>query len=214
MNEFALPHRHGEKNIGSLKAELSRHSRFTATAEIFKQLSDPTRLQIFWLLCHQEECVINIAALLDMSSPAVSHHLRSLHDSGLITSMRDGKEVYYKAAETKTSALLHKSLEQVMEIACPENAVDYNRSTREIVQHIHEYLLKHLGDRVNVFIFVNNGDFITEAIRRILFIKPVTINNFILQGLYIKVMAKRVFAFMPKINIKIIDPGWSHISSW
>ena len=150
MNEFALPHRHGEKNIGSLKAELSRHSRFTATAEIFKQLSDPTRLQIFWLLCHQEECVINIAALLDMSSPAVSHHLRSLHDSGLITSMRDGKEVYYKASETKTSALLHKSLEQVMEIACPENAVDYNRSTREIVQHIHEYLLKHLGDRVTI----------------------------------------------------------------
>ena len=150
MNEFALPHQHGERNIGSLKAELSKNTRFSITAEIFKQLSDPTRLQIFWLLCHQEECVINIAALLDMSSPAVSHHLRSLHDSGLISSRRDGKEVYYKAAVTETCELLHESVEQVMEIACPEKAVDYSSSTEKIIHHIHEYLVEHLADRVTI----------------------------------------------------------------
>ena len=150
MNEFALPHQHGEKNIGSLKAELSKNTRFSATAEIFKQLSDPTRLQIFWLLCHQEECVINIAALLNMSSPAVSHHLRSLHESGLISSRRDGKEVYYKAAETETCQLLHESVEQVMEIACPEKAVDYSSSTEEIIHRIHAYLVEHLADRVTI----------------------------------------------------------------
>lgn len=150
MNEFTLPHKHGEKNIGCLKAELSKNTRFSTTAEIFKQLSDPTRLQIFWLLCHQEECVINIAALLDMSSPAVSHHLRSLHDSGLISSRRDGKEVYYKAAETETCELLHESVEQVMEIACPEKAVDYSSSTEEIIHCIHEYLVEHLADRITI----------------------------------------------------------------
>lgn len=150
MNEFPLPHQHGEKNIGSLKAELSKNARFSTTAEIFKQLSDPTRLQIFWLLCHQEECVINIAALLDMSSPAVSHHLRSLHDSGLISSRRDGKEVYYKAAETEACELLHESVEQVMEIVCPEKAVDYSSSTEVIIHHIHEYLVEHLADRVTI----------------------------------------------------------------
>lgn len=150
MAEFVLPHRHGEKNIGSLKAEILKNARFCTTAEIFKQLSDPTRLQIFWLLCHQEECVINIAALLDMSSPAVSHHLRSLHDCGLISGRRDGKEVYYKAAETETCELLHESVEQVMEIACPEKAVDYSRSTEEIIHRIHEYLVAHLADRVTI----------------------------------------------------------------
>ncbi len=150
MNEFVLPHQHGEKNIGSLKAELSKNARFSTTAEIFKQLSDPTRLQIFWLLCHQEECVINIAALLDMSSPAVSHHLRSLHDSGLISSRRDGKEVYYTAAETEACELLHKSVEQVMQIVCPEKAVDYSRSTQEIIHRIHAYLLEHLVDRITI----------------------------------------------------------------
>ncbi len=150
MNKCKLPHQHGGKNIGSIKAELSKTARFSHTAEMFKQLSDPTRLQIFWLLCHQEECVINIAALLDMSSPAVSHHLRSLHDSGLITGRRDGKEVYYKVPETKACDLLHKTLEQVMEIACPEKAVDYNGSAEKIIHRVHEYLVEHLADRVTI----------------------------------------------------------------
>ena len=88
--------------------------------EIFKQLGDTTRIRIFWLLCHCEECVINIAAILDMSSPAVSHHLRPLRSSGLIVSRREGKEVYYQAADTSRSRLLHQMIEQVMEIACPK----------------------------------------------------------------------------------------------
>ncbi|MBQ3928684.1 MAG: winged helix-turn-helix transcriptional regulator, partial [Clostridia bacterium] len=70
-------------------------------AEAMKQLGDPSRLRIFWLLCHCEECVINIAAATDMTSPAVSHHLRLLKGAGLITSRRDGKEMYYRAADTE-----------------------------------------------------------------------------------------------------------------
>ncbi len=150
MKEFTLPHSHGEKNIVGLKSELSKEMSFSAAAAIFKQLSDRARLQIFWLLCHQEECVINIAALLDMSSPAVSHHLRSLHDSGLISGRRDGKEVYYKVAESRECDLLHKTVEQVMEIVCPEKSIDYNGSTEEIIRRIHEYLLGHLADRITI----------------------------------------------------------------
>ena len=150
MNEFRLPHRHGEKNIGNIKSELLKNARFSAAAEIFRQLSDPTRLQIFWLLCHQEECVINIAALLDMSSPAVSHHLRSLHDSALITGRRDGKEVYYKVSDTEECDLLHQTVEEVMEIVCPEKSVDYNSSAEEIIHCIHAYLLEHLAERITI----------------------------------------------------------------
>ena len=73
---------------------------FRTLADIYKELGDESRLRIFWLLCHCEECVINIAALTNMSSPAVSHHLRLLKTSGLIVSRRDGKEMYYKAADT------------------------------------------------------------------------------------------------------------------
>ena len=56
------------------------------------------------------ECVINISAILGMSSPAASHHLRSLRDSRLIVSRRAGKEVYYKASDTEESLLLQKLL--------------------------------------------------------------------------------------------------------
>jgi DNA-binding transcriptional ArsR family regulator len=54
-----------------------------------------------------------------MSSPAVSHHLRQLKASGLITSRREGKEVYYTASQTKEAQLLHVFIEQIMEVACP-----------------------------------------------------------------------------------------------
>ena len=75
-------------------------------------------MRIFWLLCHCEECVQNIAAMMNMSSPAISHHLRPLKASGLITSRREGKEVYYRAADSQQTKLLHIMMEQVMKINC------------------------------------------------------------------------------------------------
>ena len=120
MAEFILPHEHGEeKGMVKIKNNLSNNESFITVADLFQQLSDPTRIRIFWLLCHYEECVINISAILEMSSPAVSHHLRPLKNSGLIVSRRDGKEVYYRAADTEECRLLHKMIEEVMEIKCP-----------------------------------------------------------------------------------------------
>lgn len=89
-------------------------------SDIFKLLADSSRVRIFWLLCHCEQCVVNISLLTGMTSPAVSHHLRQLRDSGLIVSRRDGKEVYYKAAATEQVRLLHIMIEKTMEISCPE----------------------------------------------------------------------------------------------
>lgn len=120
MTDERLPHHHGnDEECGHLREQLERAGDFKVVADVFKQLSDTSRVRIFWLLCHFEECVINISALVDMSSPAVSHHLRQLRASGLITSRREGKEVYYRAADTEQSRLLHLAIEKTMEIACP-----------------------------------------------------------------------------------------------
>ncbi len=118
MTKTSLPHDHGQ-SIEQDLAQMPDLTLFQTVADIFKQLGDGSRIRIFWLLCHCEECVINISSMVDMSSPAVSHHLRQLKTSGLITSRREGKEVYYKAADTEQAKFLHHVIEQVMEITCP-----------------------------------------------------------------------------------------------
>lgn len=121
MENGKLPHEHGTRAASErIKKELGNMEKFQLVADIFKQLGDTTRVRLFWLLCHCEECVINISAMLEMSSPAVSHHLRILRGSGLIVCRREGKEVYYQAADTQQSQLLHKMIEQVIEVTCPE----------------------------------------------------------------------------------------------
>ena len=121
MKDLHLPHHHGEETqLPALRRELEKTDKFQIIADVFRQLGDATRVRIFWLLCHCEPCVDNISAMMDMSSPAVSHHLRALKSSGLIISRREGKEVYYRAADTAQARLLHQMIERVMEIACPE----------------------------------------------------------------------------------------------
>ena len=93
---------------------------FTASAELFKLMSDGTRIKLFWLLCHCEECLLNLSAMMEMSSPALSHHLKLLRTCGLITSRRDGKEVYYHAADNLQANALHHMIEQIAELSCPQ----------------------------------------------------------------------------------------------
>ena len=124
MNTIETLHNHGtSKELEKTLARLETVKDFEIIADLFKLLSDSSRVRIFWLLCHCEECVINISALVGMSSPAVSHHLRLLKDSGLITSRREGKEVYYTAVESKEAQLLHAFIEQIMEVACPADGI-------------------------------------------------------------------------------------------
>lgn len=121
MKNMPLPHEHHTVAAApKLREKLAQTADFQRTAEAFRQLGDASRLRIYWLLCHCEQCVINISALVQMSSPAVCHHLRQLKNSGLIVSRREGKEVYYKAADTEQSKLLHRAIERVLTIACPQ----------------------------------------------------------------------------------------------
>lgn len=117
-----LPHDHGHgSNENQLQEHMPKQWEFAYIANIYKQMDDEKRIKIFWILCHVEECVANLAAMMDMSSPAVSHHLSKLKSAGLIVSKRNGKEVYYRAAETKEAELLHRMIEALVDISCPVN---------------------------------------------------------------------------------------------
>ena len=118
MKKLDLPHNHGQ-NITIALAQLPTVEDCEMVAEIFKQLSNGTRLRILWLLCHCEECVSNISAAMKMSDPAVSHHLKTLKNTGLIVSRREGKEIYYKLADTQVAKYIHQICEEIFEIKCP-----------------------------------------------------------------------------------------------
>ena len=117
-----LPHDHGNSVYSeNLTEKMPSLDGFSAASDIFKLLGDASRVKLFWILCHTEECVTDLAAMMDMSAPALSHHLRFLKASGLILSRREGKEVFYKSADTELAAMLHHIIEDVVEIACPES---------------------------------------------------------------------------------------------
>lgn len=87
---------------------------FEETSLLFQLLNDATRLQIFWILCHSEECVYNIARLINISSPLVSFHLRFLKQEKIIVSKRIGKEVHYKLADTKIASILKETVTKLI----------------------------------------------------------------------------------------------------
>lgn len=125
MSQIKIPHQHG--SLTEILSVMPKTTDFLGAADLFRQLGDGTRLQILWLLSHSEQCVLNIAAAVEMSAPAVSHHLKGLRQSGLIVSRRAGKEVYYKLADTKEAHLLHHMIDALFEITCPKG------------EHNHEY---------------------------------------------------------------------------
>ncbi|MBP3338984.1 MAG: winged helix-turn-helix transcriptional regulator [Lachnospiraceae bacterium] len=134
MSQIHLPHNHNTDTNNMLE-QLPDSSDFQIIPELFKQLSDINRIKIFWLLCHCEECVINISAMMEMSSPAVSHHLKNLKSAGLIVSRREGKEVYYKAADTKQVEIMHNMIESLVDVTCPKTCF--------VKEHMKENHCKH-----------------------------------------------------------------------
>ena len=118
MEHLHLPHDHGRQTAHILE-HLPSVQELQPVSDLFKQLSDSTRVRIFWILCHCEECVINLSAMMGMSSPAVSHHLRQLKAADLVVCRREGKEVYYKAAEHESARTLHDMIETLLAMTCP-----------------------------------------------------------------------------------------------
>ena len=109
-----------DHDITQILNQSKKTEDFQKISDILGKMSDPRRVQIFWILCHCEECVADLAEMTEMSSPAVSHHLRVLKECGLIESRRDGKEVCYRAAGSPLSALMHTVTEEIMAVSCPD----------------------------------------------------------------------------------------------
>ncbi|MCX6089788.1 MAG: metalloregulator ArsR/SmtB family transcription factor [Atribacterota bacterium] len=84
--------------------------------DIFKVLADDTRLKIVYGLLQEELCVCDLANILDMTPPAVSHHLKILRMSRLVKHRREGKMAFYSLDDEHIACLIENALLHCQEL--------------------------------------------------------------------------------------------------
>lgn len=102
--------------LKQIKARLAEKKLFLLLAETFQALGDSSRVQIVWSLTQGELCVGEIADLLEMSQPAVSHHLRTLRNLHLVKVRKDGRTSYYSLDDEHIERLLSEGISHVEDL--------------------------------------------------------------------------------------------------
>ena len=65
-------------------------------ASKFQALSDPNRVRLLSMISARGEvCACELVGVLDLSQPTISHHLKVLHEAGLLTRERRGRWIHY-----------------------------------------------------------------------------------------------------------------------
>jgi ArsR family transcriptional regulator len=113
--EICEVHYVDEDKVRKVKASMVGEEVGLALSEIFKILGDPTRVKILYALAREELCVCDIAALLGMSLPAISHHLRLLRNLRLVKHRKVGRIVYYSLDDDHVKELLEVGIEHARE---------------------------------------------------------------------------------------------------
>ena len=97
---------------------MKQHSKelLFGLSEFYKIFGDPTRLRILDLLLNKPLCVNEISEKIDVSQSAVSHQLKILRLSNLVTTDKIGKNVYYKISDDHIKVILKYGLEHISEV--------------------------------------------------------------------------------------------------
>ncbi|HZA60901.1 MAG TPA: metalloregulator ArsR/SmtB family transcription factor [Actinomycetota bacterium] len=75
-------------------------------ADALKVLADPARLRLLsFVAARPEACVCDLTEPMGLSQPTVSHHMKVLHEAGLVERERRGKWVYYRARPERLQGL-------------------------------------------------------------------------------------------------------------
>ena len=69
------------------------------TAVIFKAFCDENRIKILQILKDGEKCACRLLEALNITQPTLSHHMKTLLDSGIVNGRKEGKWMYYSISE-------------------------------------------------------------------------------------------------------------------
>jgi ArsR family transcriptional regulator len=99
--------------VKEAKKNIPDENVLSVLSRTYRAFGDPNRLKILLGLSQRELCVCELGEVLEMSPPAVSHHLRLLKDLGLVRTRRAGKLVYYALDDDHVQTLLQTGLTHV-----------------------------------------------------------------------------------------------------
>lgn len=100
--------------VEATRAKVLVRPHAEATAELFRLLGDPGRLQMLCALLEAGElCVCDLAAVVEMAESSVSHSLRLLRTAGIVRQRRSGRQVFYALDDAHVRLLLDVSIEHV-----------------------------------------------------------------------------------------------------
>jgi ArsR family transcriptional regulator, lead/cadmium/zinc/bismuth-responsive transcriptional repressor len=102
-----------EEAIASAKQETVELARLDDLAELFKALSDQTRLRIIHSLLNRELCVCDLCDVLGMQQSAVSHQLRVLRNLRIVKRRKEGKMMYYSIDDQHVEGLFLQGLHHI-----------------------------------------------------------------------------------------------------
>jgi ArsR family transcriptional regulator len=91
-----------------LSAQPLSEEQAEQVAPLLKALADPVRLRLMSLIASHpggEACVCDLNDAFDLSQPTISHHLKVLHDAGLLDREKRGVWVYYRARAESLASL-------------------------------------------------------------------------------------------------------------
>jgi len=77
-------------------------------APLLKALADPVRLRLLSLVASHdggEACICDLTAAFDLSQPTISHHMRVLHEAGLVYRDKRGVWAYYRVRPQALASL-------------------------------------------------------------------------------------------------------------
>ncbi|MCM3117189.1 metalloregulator ArsR/SmtB family transcription factor [Neobacillus sp. MER 74] len=105
----------GEK-VKRVKESVSQQNTM-AVSQIFKALSDDTRIKIALALSEEEElCVCDVANIVGSTTATASHHLRLLRNLGLAKYRKEGKLVFYSLDDDHVKQLIQIAFEHQKEV--------------------------------------------------------------------------------------------------
>ncbi|MDF2923852.1 MAG: putative transcriptional regulator, arsr family [Paenibacillaceae bacterium] len=99
--------------VESAKKEAAGSDQIEDLANLFKALSDQTRLRIIHSLLNRELCVCDICDVLDMQQSAVSHQLRVLRNMRIVRRRKEGKMMFYSLDDQHVEGLFLQGLHHI-----------------------------------------------------------------------------------------------------